>query len=120
MSYEVKLQKAKELIELTGTGKRNDSGVPRTEQLQALREEQDRRLLGLNIELRVKHMSEEQLDALLDFYKSDMGRSILEANKAISAEFRDRFNQTMSVSSSSQDGTAWIASSSDNDGKRDT
>ncbi|MDO8289177.1 MAG: DUF2059 domain-containing protein [Parvibaculum sp.] len=120
MSYNDKLQKAKELIELTGTGKRMDSGLPRSEQLKALRQEQECRLLDLNIELLAKHMSEEQLDVLLNFYKSDMGQSILEANKAISAEFRDRFNQTMSFSTPSDNGAFWIASSSDNAGKRDT
>ena len=68
-------------------------------------------------------MNEEQLDALLDFYKSDMGRSILEAHKIIGAEIRDRFQESVSISTASKDGAFWMTGNPGNPGnpgKHDT
>lgn len=120
MSEENKLRKARELVELTGSGRRMNFGASRSEEFRALQEEHERKLTDLNVALRAKHMSEEQLDALLDFYRSDMGRSILETNRIIGAEFRDRFHEAVSISRPGKDGAAWIADSTGNPDKRDT
>lgn len=114
------MRKAKELVELTGSGKRMDMRTPLSEEFRIGREEQERKLIDLNVELRAKHMSEEQLVALLDFYKSDMGRSILEANRIIGVEFRDRFHETISIGTTGKDGARRIVGSLNNPGKRDT
>ena len=39
------------------------------------------------IDVRLKHFTTEQVRALLDFYESDMGRSIIESEKRIAEEF---------------------------------
>jgi len=39
------------------------------------------------IEIRLKHFTTEQLEALLEFHESNMGKSILEAQNRISEEF---------------------------------
>lgn len=82
-----KVEKAKRLVELTGSGVARhefDSSTPAEHiDLRRKLEDESRKL---SVELRVKHYSEEQLDALLGFYESEMGKSIQLANQLIRKE----------------------------------
>lgn len=88
MSSAGKLEKAKRLVELTGVGRgiatRRSLSVD--EPVDGPRSVLEAQTIEMQIELRAKYMTEEQLDALLEFYGSDMGRSILEAQKRIQVE----------------------------------
>jgi len=89
-----KLEKAEKLVELTGSvisRRKFDSSTPKKHvDLRRALEEDSREL---QIELRTKHYSEEQLDALLDFYESEIGKSILQANERIRVEFSDGYRE---------------------------
>lgn len=100
MSLEDRIEKARELAQLTGAGKRasfgknSSSGKP--DDLKKVLEEKS---LSIHIGLRAKHMIEKQLDALLEFYKSEMGASILVAQEAIKIEYGDTFIEKLNASS---------------------
>lgn len=87
-----KAEKSERLVELTDSGisrRRFDSSIPAEHRdLRRTLEEDSRKL---QIELRAKHYSEEQLDALLGFYESEIGTTILHANKRIREEFSDGY-----------------------------
>ena len=100
MSLEDRIEKAKELAKLTGVGKRfeigKDSNSGNPSDFRGILEEKS---LKIHIELRAKHMTEKQLDAFLEFYKSEMGASILVAQEAIQNEFRATFIEKINASS---------------------
>lgn len=100
MSNERLHDKARKLVELTGAGrslnnnasKQNPEGDPRAKH--------ESMLIEMQIELRAKHMSAAQLDALLGFYTSEMGQSILAAQERIRAETSERMAALVVNSSS--------------------
>lgn len=86
MNNEEKYNKAKRLVELIGIGRSYIGGARKESPPESPRGTHEEFLVELQVKLRAKHMSNEQLDALLDFYSSDMGRSILEAQERIRKE----------------------------------
>jgi hypothetical protein len=57
--------------------------------------------LQSHVQLRAKHMSLEQLDALLEFYQSEMGVSILAAQQEVMRDFLAGRGDTIGAASSS-------------------
>ena len=56
------------------------------------------KITKLQIELREKHYTDEQLDALLDFYDSELGKSITETEGLVAEEFSSRMNTELESS----------------------
>ena len=86
MNNEETYNKAKRLVELIGIGRSYIGGSSKESPPDSPRGAHEEFLVDHQIKLRAKHMSNEQLDALLDFYTNDMGRSILEAQERIRKE----------------------------------
>ncbi|MEQ8407799.1 MAG: DUF2059 domain-containing protein [Gammaproteobacteria bacterium] len=79
-------EKARRLAELTDGGRGYIRGTETPVKPGSHRGRHEATMAELHIELRVKHMTSEQLDALLDFYAGDMGKSILAAQGRIRKE----------------------------------
>ena len=86
MNSDDQYKKAKRLVELTGVGRNYISGSRLEIPPEGPEADRQRMMLELQIELRAKHMSPQQLDALLEFYTGEMGQSILEAQELIRLE----------------------------------
>ena len=86
MNNEDQYKKAKRLVELTGVGRNYISGSRLEAPPEDSEADRQKTLIEQQIELRAKHMVPEQLDALLDFYSSEMGQSILKAQERIRLE----------------------------------
>ncbi len=117
MNSEDQYKKAKRLVELTEVG-RNYIGGSRFE-MPAESPEADRqkKMIEHQIALRAKLMSPEQLDALLEFYSSEMGQSILEAQERIRLE-TSKFHASLVTNSSS--GSFEVSIKNRRNGKSDT
>ncbi|MDT8427466.1 MAG: DUF2059 domain-containing protein [Pseudomonadales bacterium] len=108
MSYENKLKKAREIVELIGAGKPAGFGKAPSREFADIQKRRNQQLFDLQVELRAKYMSDEQLDALLKFYKSEMGISIIKTNEIINSEFRELFLQRMTSNHQGKDGSVWM------------
>jgi len=94
MSEDSKIQKAREITSITEAARRksgNDSASVGDEVRQKLQAAQTE----ISVELFAKHMSEEQLDAMLEFYRSEIGESIMIAQQAISGEYQQILRQKL-------------------------
>lgn len=58
----------------------------------------------LRIELIEKHYSQAQLDALIAFYETGMGESILQSRQALEQEFKARFKEVLDQQKPDSDG----------------
>ena len=106
MTNNDKIEKAKRLVHLTGVGRSFIRGKVQERSHDDPRSAHEKNLKDMQIELRAKHMSSEQLDALLDFYSSDMGKSILDAQERIRVEASDRLASL--VENSSTKPVGWV------------
>jgi hypothetical protein len=121
MSFELRLAKAKKLAELMETGQQMDdnrhSAPPKQGDYQKSFEERSR---DYQAELRAKHMTEEQLDALIEFYESDMGVSIIRAGARIFSEFKETFHARMSTPPPKKGEPGWTLWAGDDRDEADT
>ncbi len=117
MNNEDQYKKAERLVELTGVGRNYISGSRRETPSETHEADRQRMMMEHQIELRAKHMSPEQLDALLEFYSGEMGKSILEAQERIRQE-TSKFHASLVTNSSS--GSFGISTKNRNNGKDDT
>ena len=116
MNNDETFEKAKRLIELIGIGRSYIGTSRKDESPDSPLGERERFLVDLQIKLRAKHMTHDQLDALLNFYTSDMGRSILDAQEQIRKETSETLASL--VENSSSMGRGWVpdpSNSSDDD-----
>ena len=86
MNNKERYDKAKRLDELTGSGKGYIRGSGIDVPADSPRAKHEAMVKEFHIEARAKYMTSDQLDALLNFYSSDMGKSILEAQEQIKKE----------------------------------
>jgi hypothetical protein len=95
MTNQEKRQAALHLLELRGSfgAPRNlPPGHPLLSQLEKMR--------GVMAELYSEHFSDQQLQAQLDFYESDLGKSIVETEFKFQEHFVERMNEEASKQSS--------------------
>lgn len=100
MSNNELYEKAKRLVELTGVGRGYTRGSRFSMSPNDPRGKHEEMLVDLQIKLRAKHMTSAQLDALLEFYASEMGHSILEAQERIRKETSETLASLVENSSS--------------------
>jgi hypothetical protein len=62
-------------------------------QIKQLRERHLEQLQAVMAQLYAEHFSDEQLQALLDFYESDLGKAIIETESEISKQFQERVKE---------------------------
>lgn len=99
MSNDDRFEKAKRLAALTDSGQGYFRGSKQTVDPDSPRGKHEARMEELHIELRAKHMTSEQLDAMLNFYDSDMGKSIVEAQERIREEMSSILASSLNNSS---------------------
>ena len=99
MSNDDRFEQAKRLAELTDGGRGYIRGSRTSVTPGSPRGKHEAKMAELHIELRAKHMTSDQLDALLSFYASDMGKSILDAQERIREEMSSVLASTMDDSS---------------------
>ncbi len=88
MTPEDKARKAEQLFDLMVRDSFPDlTTAGASGKLLELQKELGNRFRKLHIELRLKHFTDEQLEALLSFYDSDLGKSIIDAELQIREEF---------------------------------
>ncbi len=95
MSNDDRFEKAKRLAELTDSGRSYIRGSKKSVDVDSPRRKHEARMAELYIELRAKHMTSVQLDVLLSFYNSDMGKSILDALERIRGEMSKKIALSM-------------------------
>ena len=96
--------KARKLFELTDTGKFPPVRPNAPPKLQEIKKALANGYRDLRIRLFTEHYTEEQLDALLEFYESDLGRSILQAQAKIEDNFKEEFSRFMQSLDQGDDG----------------
>ena len=69
-----------------------------TEARKEMRQRRGDKFMQLWAEIYAKHYADEQLLAILNFYESDIGRSILDTRPALTAEFNSRIAELSSSS----------------------
>ena len=114
MNSEETYKKAKLLVELIGIGRGYIRGSRKETSQDDPNWAHEAFMVELQIKLRAKHMSNDQLDALLDFYTSDMGKSILEAQERIRKETSEAM-ATLTSNSGSK-GVGWVPDPKNNSG----
>lgn len=109
MSDQEKLRKAAKLVSLIRIEKAELlclalGAIPRGKRYEPVcsAEGDDSWEIQLQARLRAKHMNLEQLDALLEFYQSEMGASILAAQQEVMREFLAECGETFGTFSPSQ------------------
>jgi hypothetical protein len=117
MNNEDQYKKARRLVELTGIGRNYISGSRLEVPPEGPETERQKIMIDHQIELRAKHMSPEQLNALLEFYSGEMGQSILEVQEHIRLE-TSKFRASLVTNSNS--GSFGISTNSRSNGKGDT
>jgi hypothetical protein len=117
MNNEDQYKKARRLVELTGVGRNYISGSSLEVPPEGPEAERQKIMIDHQIELRAKHMSPEQLNALLEFYSGEMGQSILEAQERIRLE-TSKFRGSLVTNTNS--GSFGISTNSRSNGKGDT
>ena len=114
MSLQERLEKARKLAEIMGKGRepdyKNSSLDPNENGSRKSLEERSR---NYQIELRAKHMTTAQLDALIEFYESDMGVSIIESGANITQEFKETFHNRISSAPPKEGEPGWVVSRTD-------
>jgi len=117
MNFETRLGKSRKLAALMRSEQPKatiETGIPSST---VSVEEKSR---AYQIELRAKHMTEEQIDALIAFYESDMGRSIIESSAKISREFKENFHKRMATATEmNKSGWTVFPSQENNDNDED-
>ncbi|MEX0902797.1 MAG: DUF2059 domain-containing protein [Pseudohongiellaceae bacterium] len=104
MATESKKDKATRLFELTNTGQWPPASPDASQKMQDVRKAISDVYRELKIELFEKHYTEEQLDALLGFYESDIGSTVLEAQANIEHDFKKKMSKTLNDMNSKGDG----------------
>jgi len=88
-------KKAERLFELTDIGYFPPSRPNAPAKMQEIRETLRNGYRDIRIKLFAEHYSEDQLDALLNFYESELGRSILKARVDIENSFKIEMSKFM-------------------------
>jgi hypothetical protein len=97
VAAESKTSKAKKLFELTYRSAddfppiRPNAPDQLREQIESIRAQTH----SLRVKLMEKHYSDSQLDALINFYDSEMGKSILESREHISREYKEQMSKIL-------------------------
>ena len=111
MNNEETYDKAKRLVELIGIGRSYIDGPGKEGSPASPRGTHEDFIVDLQVKLRAKHMSNDQLDALLDFYTSEMGKSILQAQERIRKETSEMLTSKMDNSGTKG---VWVRDPKDN------
>ena len=114
MSFEERLIKSRRLAELKEEGRHSIFQKGAKEPVDVdLRNSLEKKSKEFQIELRAKHMTEGQLNALLEFYESDMGISIVKSGQEITKEFKNSFLKRMNTPPPAIGDTGFIVRSTD-------
>ncbi|MEX0901977.1 MAG: DUF2059 domain-containing protein [Pseudohongiellaceae bacterium] len=104
MAVENMKDKAEKLFELTDKGRFPPTMPNAPPKIQEMRNVLSDGYRDLRIKLFAEYYSEEQMDALLDFYESDLGRSILKAQGAIEEQFEKEMSEYVQKLNRGEDG----------------
>lgn len=109
MSLEDRLAKAKKLAELMDMYRENYPMNPSVDPKKLdFKKSFEEKSKEYHIELRAKHMTDEQLDALIGFYETEMGTSIIKSGARITKEFKENVHKRLSSPPPSKGESGWI------------
>ncbi|MCI5107940.1 MAG: DUF2059 domain-containing protein [Pseudomonadales bacterium] len=110
MATESKTQKARKLFQLTYSSL-NDFPPVRSNASEGFKKHAEsirEKVRALRIELIEKHYTESQLDALIGFYETDIGASILDVRERLALDLKDQMPKILNSAESDSNGNLGV------------